>query len=369
MPQGKWFRIGYGIIVVLLIAYLASLVDYLFDPIGAVLTALFVPILLSGVFYYMFRPLVRLIAIKLPLTLSIIIVYLLVLGLIYLSAKLVWPPIREQAIMLVNNFPDIVESIKQWLISVQKHQWVKNMSQDESFSTENLTNQLTAALGDLLNSIIGSVTGVFNMIMNFFLLLGLVPFIIYYMLKEGHKFPNLVTKLLPDRLRSEVLPALKDIDSSIGAFIMSKVITSLIIGGLTFCGYLIIDLPYPLLLGLVAAVTNVIPYLGPLLAAIPTIIVALTVSPVAVLQVCAIIVISNQIESNLIGPKITGKQLNVHPLTIMLLIIGVGAVIGPIGMVIVVPTYAILKIIAIRIYNFYNKNRIEKEPNFFPPKQ
>ncbi len=367
MPQGKWFRIGYGIIVMLLIAYLASQVDYLFDPIGAVLAALFLPIVISGIFYYVFRPPVRFLARRLPLGLSIFIVYLAVFGIIVLFSWLIWPPIREQSFTLVQNFPDIVESVGQWLESMQQQQWVRNISKDDTFSAENLTAQLSSTLGDLLNSIVGSVRSVFNIAMNFFLLLGLVPFIIYYMLKEGHKFPELVLKLLPGRFHNEVLPALKEIDASIGSFIMSKLITSLIIGTLTFCGYVIIDLPYPLLLGLVAAITNVIPYLGPLLAGIPTVIVALTVSPVAVLQVCAIIIISNQIESNLIGPKIMGKQLNVHPLTIMLLVIGAGAIIGPLGMVIVVPAYAILKIIAIRVYNFRNDNKIHKDPNLLPP--
>ncbi|TFE28545.1 AI-2E family transporter [Cohnella luojiensis] len=367
MPQGKWFRIGYGFIVILLIAYLASMVDYLFDPIGAALAALFVPIVLSGMFYYMFRPPVRFLARRLPLSLAIVIVYLAVLGLIFLFSMLIWPPIREQSFTLVQNFPDIVKSVGDWLTSMQKHQWVQDISKDDTFSTENLSSQLSTTLKDVLNSIVGSVRSLFNMIMNFFLLLGLVPFIIYYMLKDGNKFPALVLRMLPNRLHNEALTTLKEIDASIGSFILGKVITSLVIGTLTFCGYLVIDLPYPLLLGLVAAITNVIPYLGPLLAAIPTVIVALTVSPVAVLQVCAIIIISNQIESNIIGPKIMGKQLNVHPLTIMLLVIGASAIIGPIGMVFVVPAYAILKIIAIRIYNFNKNNRIDKEPNLLSP--
>ncbi|RED61717.1 AI-2E family transporter [Cohnella lupini] len=367
MPQGKWFRIGYAIIVVLLIAYLAMKVDYLFDPIGEILAALFVPIVLSGMFYYMFRPAVRLLATRLPLSLSIVIVYLAVLGLIVLFSWLIWPPIREQSMTLVQNFPDIVKSVSEWLTSIQKHQWVQNISNDETFSTENLSSQISAALGDILNSVVGSVRSLFNMVMNFFLLLGLVPFIIYYMLREGDKFPALVLRMIPDRLHNEALPAMKEIDASIGSFILSKVITSLIIGTLTFCGYFFIDLPYPLLLGLVAAVTNVIPYLGPLLAAIPTVIVALTISPITALQACAIIIISNQIESNIIGPKIMGKQLNVHPLTIMMLVIGAGAIIGPLGMVIVVPVYAIVKIIAIRIYNFNKNNRIHKEPDLLPP--
>jgi predicted PurR-regulated permease PerM len=367
MPQGKWFRIGNGIIVVLLIAYLASKVNYLFDPIGAVITALFVPIVISGMFYYVFRPPVRLLAKSLPLGLSIIIVYLAVFALIFLFSWIIWPPVREQSLTLVQNFPDILDSVRKWLETMQRHPWIKSISKDNSFSAGNLSSQLSTMLGDLLNSVVGSISSVFNVAMSFFLLLGLVRFIIYYMLKEGHKFPAIVLRMLPERYHNVALPALKDIDSSIEAFILSKVITSLIIGTLTFGGYLIVGLPYPLLLGLVAAITNVIPYLGPLIAAVPTVIVALTISPITVLQVCVIIFISNQIEANLISPKIMGKQMNVHPLTIMLLVIGAGAVIGPIGMVIVVPTYAILKIIAIRVYNFHQNNKIDKKPNLLPP--
>jgi len=367
MPQGKWFRIGYGLIVVLLIAFLASKVDFLFDPLGKMLAALFVPVVVSGMIYYMLRPAVRLLAKRVPLALSILIVYVVAIGLIFLFSWLVWPPIREQSVTLVNNFPDIVRTIRDWLLSLQEHPWFQNISKEETFSTENLASQLSSSLGDLLNSVVGSVRNVFNVVMNFFLLLGLVPFMIYYMLKEDHKFPKLVVRPLPDRLRREVLETLKEIDASIGSFILSKVITSLVIGTLVFCGYLIIDLPYPLLLGLIAAITNFIPYLGPLLAGIPAVIVALTISPVAALEACIVVIISNQIESNLVAPKIMGKQLNVHPLTIMLLIIGVGAIIGPLGMIIVVPAYAVLKIVALRVYRYNFGDRTREASDSLPP--
>jgi len=367
MPQGKWFRIGYGLIIVLLIAYLASKVDFLFDPLGKMLAAIFLPVVVSGMFYYMFRPAVRLISKRLPVGLSILIVYLIVIGILFLFSWLVWPPIRQQSFTLVQNFPEMLETIRSWMLSLQEHPWFQSISREETFSTENLASQLSTALGDILNTIVGSVRGVFNVVMNFFVLLGLVPFMIYYMLKEDHKFPALVTRMLPDRIRGEVLSVMKEIDGSIGSFILGKVITSLVIGTLVFIGYLIIDLPYPLLLGLVAAITNFIPYLGPLLAGIPAVIVALTVSPVAALEACVVVVISNQIESNLVAPKIMGRQLNVHPLTIMLLIIGVGAIIGPLGMIIVVPAYAVLKIIVLRTYRYNVDNRIRKEPEFLQP--
>ncbi|MFD0672203.1 AI-2E family transporter [Cohnella sp. GCM10027633] len=358
MPQGKWFRIGYGIIVVLLIAYLASKVDYVFDPIGKVLAALFVPLLISGMFYYLFRPFVRVLSIKLPKTFAIVIVYIGAIGVCYLFFLMIWPPIREQSINLVDNFPTIVESVRSWLESAQQHQWLQEIGQKDALSTENLTSKLTGSLDEILNSVVGSVRGMFNVIMNFFFLLGLVPFMIYYLLSEGDKFPNLVLRMLPDRYHGEMRGALKEIDASIGSFILSKVLTSLVIGMLTFIGYVLIDIPYPLLLGLIAAITNFIPYIGPLIAFIPTAVVALTVSPTAVLLVGVVLVVSNQIESNVIGPRIIGKQMKVHPLTVMLLVIGASAIIGPVGMIIVVPVYAIVKIVAVRAYKLYKLNRI-----------
>lgn len=358
MPQGKWFRIGYAAIIVLLIAYLASKVDYVFDPIGKVLAALFVPLLVSGLFYYLFRPFVRFFSMKLPKTLSIVIVYIGAIGVCYLFFLMVWPPIREQSINLVDNFPQIIESVRSWLESAQQNQWLREISQKDALSTENLTSKLTGSLDEILNSVIGSVRSMFNVIMSFFFLLGLVPFMIYYLLSEGDKFPNLVLRMVPHRYQKEVSGALKDIDASIGSFLLSKVLTSLVIGLLTSIGYLFIDVPYPLLLGLVAAITNVIPYIGPLIAFIPTAVVALTVSPMTVLLVGIVLIISNQIESNVIGPRIIGKQMNVHPLTVMLLVIGASAIIGPVGMIIVVPVYAIIKIIAVRAYRLYKLNRI-----------
>jgi predicted PurR-regulated permease PerM len=71
-----------------------------------------------------------------------------------------------------------------------------------------------------------------------------------------------------------------------------------------------------------------------------------------------VLIVSNQLEANVIGPRIIGKQMNVHPLTVMLLVIGASAIIGPFGMIIVVPVYAIIKIIAIRAYKFRKLNHI-----------
>jgi predicted PurR-regulated permease PerM len=362
MPSGKWFRFGYGIIIVLVIIYLSSLVDFLLGPIRVAFSAIFLPILISGLFFYMMRPAVRLLNKWMPKGLSILIVYVLVICLLFVAFLIIWAPIREQSTALVKNFPSIVGEISRWIQSLQQYAWFNAINQEQQFTLENITSKFTNSIGGILNSIVGSVSSLIGMATSFFLLLGLIPFIVYYMLKDGHAFPNSVLRFLPESRRNVAKLTLQEIDASIGAFISSKLITALAVGILVYIGYLFIDLPYPLVMAMLAAVLNIIPYLGPFLAGVPTAIIALGVSPLTSIFVVLILVIANQIEGNLISPKIMGKQLNIHPLTIILLVIATGAILGPLGMVIIVPVYAIIKIIVIRMYQFYKEPTEAADP-------
>ncbi|CAM3824981.1 AI-2E family transporter [Marinicrinis lubricantis] len=357
MPQGKWFRIGYAIVLLLLIAYLASLVDYIFNPVKAVLGAIFTPLLLSGIIYYMMRPAVKWMTKKIPIVFSILIVYIVAAGLLFLGFQVLWTPIREQAVSLVENFPSIIRSVQKWLESVQDAQWLSNFNEQEHFNLEELTARATDMFSQILNNVMGSVTAVIEAAANFFLLIALVPFIVFYMLKDGHKFESMLLRLFPKRLHKDAKLTFQEIDTAIYSFIQGKIVTSVIVGVLVYCGYLLIGLPYAMILAGVAAITNIIPYLGPFIAGVPTVIVALTVSPLAAIEVCIILLLSNQIEGNLITPKIIGKSLNMHPLTIIILVVGGGAILGIMGMIIVVPVYAILKILFLRGIDIYRREK------------
>jgi predicted PurR-regulated permease PerM len=128
-----------------------------------------------------------------------------------------------------------------------------------------------------------------------------------------------------------------------------------------YIGYLIIGLDYSILLAMFAMLTNVIPFLGPFIAVIPAVIVGFLDSPFMVVQVLIVVIVVQQIDGNVSSPLIMGKRLDIHPLTIILLLIVAGSMGGLLGMLLAVPTYAILKVICSHSYRLYllRKERLD----------
>jgi predicted PurR-regulated permease PerM len=110
---------------------------------------------------------------------------------------------------------------------------------------------------------------------------------------------------------------------------------------------------YSLILALVAMLTNVIPFVGPFIGIIPALIVGFIESPMMMLKVIIVVVIAQQIESNLISPQIMGRALDVHPLTIILLLLVASSLGGVLGLILAVPTYAMLKVVVKHSYRLF----------------
>ena len=130
-------------------------------------------------------------------------------------------------------------------------------------------------------------------------------------------------------------------------------------GLLAFIGYIIIDVPYALLMALIVAVTNIIPYVGPILGGAPAVIIALFDSPFQALLVIIVITIAQQIEGNFLSPLILGKSLDIHPATVIILLLVAGNIAGVVGMVLAVPMYAVCKTIVssfVRLFNSKKRN-------------
>lgn len=134
------------------------------------------------------------------------------------------------------------------------------------------------------------------------------------------------------------------------SYIVGQLFVSLIVGALLLIGYLIIGLDYAFLLALIGVVTNVIPFLGPYIAVIPAIIIALFQDPIMALYVAIIMLVAQQIEGNLITPNIMGSALSIHPLTVITLILAAGNIAGIWGIILAIPFYAVVKTIVVNIY-------------------
>jgi predicted PurR-regulated permease PerM len=351
MPQGKYFRIGYGIIIGLLIILLANQVGFIFRPIVIVVRTLLLPFILSAVFYYLLRPLLAVLeARKIKKSIAILIIYLLLFGLAALLIIEVGPMIQNQVSNLIDNIPQIVDAAKTQVNKLQQNQWVANyfaQHQDEiSAKVSGYVNGIISNTGQAFNTLLGFISSIV-------VLLSTVPFILYYLLKDGAKIREFIINLVPDQHDNKALQIMEEMDGALSAYIQGKILVSLCLGMLIFIGYQIIGVQYALLLALAATLMNVIPFVGLFIGMIPSVVVAFIDSPSMLIKVIIVALIAQQIEANFLSPQIMGKKLDMHPLTIILLLIGVGSLSGLLGMFIAIPTYAVLKVIVSHLYRIY----------------
>lgn len=358
MLQSKYFRTCLAIIAFLTILYLGSKVIFLFTPLVSIFNLLLVPMMLSGFMYYLLRPLVNFLETKkLGRALSILLIYLVFIGLFVLFWVLVWPTLREQIQNFIDNTPYLVEGLQNQFNKIQN---------DPSFSRffkgdTDLTTRLTEYVNSAITWVTNSMSNLIGVISSIVVVIATLPIILYYMLKDGYKLSPILQGLIPRKYRKEGQDMLKDIDSALSGFIVTRVLLNVVLGIMLYIGFLIIGLPYSLLLAVISIPLNFIPYVGSLLAAIPVIIVGFIESPSMALWSLIIIVVAQQIQDNVLSPIIYGKSLDVHPLTTVVLVLIGGDFFGIIGVLIALPVYMILKILFLRIYEIIIAER-EDDP-------
>jgi predicted PurR-regulated permease PerM len=352
------------ILIIVGIIYICTKISFLFNPIVVFLSTLFFPILITGFLYFIFNPIVSLLEkAKIPRTLAILLLYIVFIGLVVLVVALVIPILSQQFRELfasipkyVNNLPEIINNISQ----SDAFHWVQNQ---DYIDLEDIQQNLMSYLSGIPTAFTNSLSGLLGAVANITLVVVTVPFLLFYLLKDGHKLPNAILKFLPQSYRKEGLVILQDTTNTLATYIQGQIIVSLCVGTLSFIGYLIIGLPYALLLGLAVAVTNIIPYLGPFLGAAPAFIVGLFMSPMTALLVVVVAVIAQQIESNFISPLVIGKALDTHPATIIIILLVAGNIAGILGMILGVPVYAVTKTIVLNIVRLVHLHRNHKEFN------
>jgi len=357
MPQTKAFRMGYAIALFLLIILLAHQVKFIFKPLVVLVQTLFFPFLVSGVLYYLFRPIVRwLEKYRIPRALSILLIYLVFIGGFVLIGFLIGPPLKEQMENLAKDMPQMIETAKEKMIELSQQPWVsQHVKWDEILApaTEYLKNGLLQ---------IGSnLAAFFKLITNILVVFVTVPFILYYMLKEGDRFPPYLLRLLPEKERKQGLQVLDEMDQALSSYIKGQVLVSAFVGVIVYLGYLIIGIDYSLILALVAMLTNIIPFIGPLIGMIPAVVVGFIESPVMVVKVLAVAIVAQQLEGNVVSPLVMGKNLNIHPLTIILLLLVAGSLGGFLGLLLAVPAYAVMKVVVSHVYRLYQLRHIKNQ--------
>ncbi|MCG1008799.1 AI-2E family transporter [Salinicoccus sp. ID82-1] len=346
MTHKVWFRSAVAIIFLLLIIRLFIDVQEIFSPIVVIAQTIFLPLLIGGVLFYLTRPVLYFLERKgFPKWTAILLIFVMLGAIIWLAYILIAPIVSSQINSLVNNAPQIIRNAEEYgrsLLSQREH--LPNSIQQQA---NNLAGQFSDRASSVGSWIATFLSGLFSGILT----LILVPFFLVYILIDHHKFAPFVTHFFTGERRTWLRKTLHDVDETLKSYIVGQLFVSLCVGIMLLIGYLIIGLDYAILLALVGVATNVIPFLGPYLAVVPAIIVALVQDPVMALYVALIMLIAQQIEGNLITPNIMGNALNVHPLTVITIILAAGNIAGIWGIILAVPFYAVLKTIVTNIYS------------------
>ncbi|WP_251375187.1 AI-2E family transporter [Paenibacillus sp. YPG26] len=332
-------------------------VRFIFNPVVTFVQILIVPMTISGFLYYLLRPIVHYLDTrKVNRMLSVLLIYLCIAGVITIFFFLVWPSLTRQVQEFISNLPTLLDGVKTQIAAIQKGPL---FSMIDSGNTE-ISEKITGYINNAVEMISGYMSHFFNFISEFIVIIGTVPIILYYMLKEDNRISPAVVRVMPKRFARDGAQVVSDIDAALSGFISGRIISALILAVMSFIGFWIVGLPYPLLLAIIGALFNFIPYVGAFLGAIPCLIVAYTVSPSMALWVLIIIIIAQQVEGNLIAPYIYGKTINIHPLTTVILLLIGGEYAGILGMILVIPVYMIIKIVAVRIYKLFLSDKVEE---------
>ncbi|RXI50643.1 AI-2E family transporter [Clostridium tetani] len=172
-----------------------------------------------------------------------------------------------------------------------------------------------------------------------------IPIISYYFLVDWKKINSRLIVLFPMKIRTVVQRIMKDIDKILTRYIVVQIILSALIGAVTFIILILLKVDFPILLSVINAFFNIIPYFGPILGSIPAILVALTISTKKALWAAICLYLIQQIEGNIISPKFIGDNISMHPLLIIILLIIGGELWGVLGMILAIPLGVIIKVI------------------------
>ncbi|WP_080876369.1 AI-2E family transporter [Oceanobacillus timonensis] len=329
-------------------------ISFVFTPFVVLLKTVLLPIILSAILYYLLNPIVNYLEKKnVKRIYSIFGLYLVIIGILTIFISSVFPFLREQITSFIMSLPPFISDIETMVNNFIGGNFINQFQLVEYIDLQGFATQISDRSLDIVNSAFSNIGNVIGAVTDIVLAVVTLPFILFYLLKDGEKLPGYFIKFLPVSMRKPTFVILKEMNHQISSFIRGQIIVAFCIGVLMYIGFTIIGLEYAPVLALIAAFTNVVPYLGPAIAITPALIIAIVTSPFMVIKLIMVWTIVQLVEGKFISPQIMGRNLRVHPITIIFIILTSGKLFGIVGILLAVPGYALLKVFVTHVFEFF----------------
>ena len=310
-----------------------------------VLAILFVSLILSSAFDPWVDSLEK---IRFPRWLSILLIYVALFLIIAFVVYLLIPPLVTQFSQLSSNFPDYFNKASDWFNSFKSysldHGLLENMQDGFKSVKENVSG--------ILQSVFGAISDIFGGIVSFFIILVIT----FYMTVEETAVKKTFTFFLPESCHEFVLQLINKVQRKIGDWMKGQLILCLIVGVMVYLGLLILGVKYALILALIAAIGEAVPYLGPIMTAIPAVFLAFVQSPIKALLVLILFILVQQLENHILVPKVMQKAVGLNPISSIIALL-IGAKIGGIvGMILAIPVATAASVVIYEVWQVKEKS-------------
>lgn len=351
------------LLAIAVLVFVSTKIQFIFKPFFTFISVVFVPLIIAGFLFYMLNPLVKIVTrlkigkFNLNRSVASLLVVLLLILIIVGGIGLLIPPVVSEISQLVKSLPDVASSMQQTLTNLINHSFLKDI--DISPYVKKIDSQLGKYAQLFLERLSSSIGSVISTITDVTVVAITVPVMLFYMLKDGHKLIPSIQRFVSVKHADEVQGLLTRMSSTLSSYISGQVIECLFVAVFTTIGYYIIGQPLALVLGIVAGMANIIPYVGPYIGIAPALVVSLTMAPEKIIWVIIVVVVVQQVDGNIIYPNIIGKSLKIHPLTIIVLLLAAGHIAGIAGMILCIPFYAVIRTMVQYFWSIYQLSREE----------
>ncbi len=292
---------------------------------------------------------------KIPRAVSSLFLFLILIGVIAMVVYLLVPPLIDQIQQLIDVLPGYMENL------FEKVAELTGYSQEQSMEkAREIVDSLDDRIGSAASSIYGWAASVFGGFVSVVIIFVLA----FYFIVEENSFKKFIRSLVPTRHRPYADDLVGRVQKKIGKWLRGQLFLGLVVGVFVFIGLSLLGVEYALVLAILAALLELVPYIGPIVAAIPAVLIAFTQSPVLALIVIALYFVIQQLENHILVPKIMQRVVGLNPLVIILVILVAVQLAGILGAIVAIPVATAISVFLKDLFeerDKKDKEKLEKE--------
>ncbi|CYU83193.1 MULTISPECIES: AI-2E family transporter [Streptococcus] len=334
--------------------FIFSKISFLFRPIGSFLEIVLLPMILTGLLYYLLNPMVDWMEKhKISRTVGISILFVLISLLIIWGLAVAIPSIQEQVTSFAQNLPSNIQKIEGQVTGLLQDQRFEQFRPTALDMLNKVNDQVVAYAQKFSSSAVNWASNLISTASQIIVAILIMPFILFYLLRDGQYLNKHITQYLPTKWREPIGTVLSDVNGQLSNYVRGQVTVAIIVALMFSVMFSIIGLSYPITLGVMAGFLNLIPYLGSFLAMIPAVILGLIAGPIMLIKVLVVFMIEQTIEGRFVTPLIIGSSLSIHPITILFVLLTAGQMYGVLGVLLGIPIYASIKVLVKAAFEWY----------------